>query len=638
MTSSGRLILPTLRLARSLGVVVWILVTSGWQTVVWGNVRAGSVSLSGMPRSFRLLVRFGLLLTIGLLVVLLFSDVWRVASPLQPLLFFSDSLSGLYAPVVFVPVVIGLLALAWSYLLSGALHTPWAVKLAAVGLFALFDIGLVSNLFGSVLFELRMLTLGLPAGVPWSVVALALHMAGWLALLGLVAARWRRPARLDIEFPIVLAAVGLIFFTTFAGPALSTSQLQMQETATGIQLTQTLQAISIFLTPFFVIAGAEVAEFGLTVTSSVTTGLARRRRLQLPSGRSLWALGLGAFLFVRFVAQWINPLLEGEGPPWRWGAVVIGFVLMAFYLSGRRRQPRDLPRWVVPSAGILLYTTLLLVQLIATAALFGAIILITLELSGDWVLEVLYRVFGAFTQANEIFVCTLAFLAGLVLWVRARLRGAAAPPAARYAWLFAIWLLWWSQTRPGAVLGALTFRYEHLSALATPVLMIALLAVLLAGRLHAPDGRSLTFLTAAAVLAWVLEFQALLSDPLSPLFGLLGAEAVILSVSIYLNVMAAGNRFGLNESTPIFPRTSRALLYFGFALLTVTTVNWLAAAHHATALSANEQITSNGYIAVGLPLAFWALLSRHPSALGEPAAIEAPVSPEQSAAGQLRRV
>jgi hypothetical protein len=614
MARAATLLLPTLRMLRTLGLLGWMMFTSGWQTVVWGNVQAGSVSLTGMPRSFRVLVRFGMLLTIGLLALLLVSDLWRVASPLQPLLFFSDSLSGLYAPVVFAPVAIGLLVLAWSYLLCGALHTPPGIKVAALGLFALFDMGLASSLFGGMVFELRMLLLGLPTAF-WSTTALFVHVVVWLALLGGVVVLRRRPAQLGVEFPLMLTAVGLLLLTSFAGAQFSNRGLQMSNVASTVQLTQTLQAIGLFLTPFFVIAGAEMAEFGITLARGATRAVSLSPRLHRGRGRVLWVASLLSFLAFRLASEWLVPWLAGDGTPWRWGAAAVMALLLVAWWALRERWPDSLPRWVVPSAGILLYTTLLIIQVISTVVLLAAVVLISLDLSGDWLINVVYRIFGGLAQSNEVFVSLVALAVGSVLWIRQRIGGRTVPAAAVYAWLFGLWLLWWSQTRPGAPLGALTFRYEHLSALATLVLLAFLLVLGVTRRLR-PG--ALAFLTAAAVLSWVLEFQSLLSDPLSPLFGLLGAQALILSVSIFLNVMAAGDRFALNDTTPAFPRTSRAMLYFGFALLTVTTVNWLAAAHHTTAIGANEQITSNGFIAVGLPIAFWVMVTRHSNLLGKP--------------------
>ena len=97
-----------------------------------GDIRA-AVSVAGTPRSFRLLDSPALWLTIGLLIALLFSDTWRALSPLVPMLFYSDSLSGLYAPQCSSPITIRLLTLASTYLAAGALHAPWWGKAVVLG-------------------------------------------------------------------------------------------------------------------------------------------------------------------------------------------------------------------------------------------------------------------------------------------------------------------------------------------------------------------------------------------------------------------------------------------------------------------------------------------------------------------------
>jgi hypothetical protein len=237
-----------------------------------------------------------------------------------------------------------------------------------------------------------------------------------------------------------------------------------------------------------------------------------------------------------------------------------------------------------------------------------------LNINLDAGLALIERLFRALAEANEFLVALVAWAAAAVLAVHARLRRRLLPGAALYLGVFGLWLVWWVLTRAGEPLDALNFDYGDMAALMTPVLLLLLAALLAARRLTAP---ALLYLTAVAAAVALLEFQSLLSDPLSPLFGLLGAEAALLSVSIFLNVMSAGNRFGLNAESPAFPRAARGLLYFGYALLTVTTVNWLAAAHHVSAMSFNEQVTQNGFIALGLPLAFWALFTGSQHVLGQ---------------------
>ena len=605
---------PTTRALQTLGQAVWVLLNNGFEAVVWGNVRAGSIRLAGSPPSLRLLIRLGLWSVIGLLAMLLLGDTWRHASPLLPLLFYTDALSGLFAPALFVPVVFGLLSLAWAYLLAGGLHAPWPVRLAVLVLFALFDLSLTLSLVTGALTEIGLLLTGLGGGA-WSLLALALHSVAWVALLALFVWRARRPVHLGVEFPVLLAATAAMFFSSYLANLLGNRVFQSEAVASALQLTQTLQIISIFLMPFLVMAGAEVAELGLQLTRQTAGYLGRNRALRQGGGRRLWIAGLSFFLGVRLLAQWLLPLLRGEAAPWRAGAALIVAVLLVVFMMTRGRVAGTaLPVWVVPLAAVLLYGLLIVVQVTGFAQVIVAVAALMARASAEAIIAVVDGFFVALTEVNEFLVAAAAWSIATTQTVQALLERRRIPAGAVYLWVFGLWVMGWVLTRVGEPLGALNFDYKHLSALMTPLLLAALGLLAAARRLTA---RRLLYLTAAALLFALLEFQALLSDPLSPLFGLLGAEAALLSVSIFLNVMAAGNRFGLNAESATFPRAARGLLYFGYALLTVTTVNWLAVSHHASAMATNEQVTQNGYLAIGLPLAFWALLVGSDELMGE---------------------
>jgi hypothetical protein len=223
------------------------------------------------------------------------------------------------------------------------------------------------------------------------------------------------------------------------------------------------------------------------------------------------------------------------------------------------------------------------------------------------------RTFNVLGKWNELYVSGVVLLVGLALWWRARRRRLPTPPTAVYAFVLAAWISWWIFTRPDRPLGALTFRYEHFAAMATLFLIALFLAALGLRRL---TPRALSWLSTAAILFWVLGARAWLTDPLSPLFVWLGAQAAFLSVSVFLNVMNAGNRFALNAENPRWPRLPRSLLYFGYALLTVTSMVWLAASHQVDALAAKDLIGQSGFIAIGMPLALWSLIAGSEALLG----------------------
>jgi hypothetical protein len=482
----------------------------------------------------------------------------------------------------------------------------------------MFDLSFAFNLFTGLFSEVSLLLGGLSVGL-WSTLGTLVHLAGWAVLGLLVLLRWRRPPRLGLEFPLVLATTASLLYSSYAGNALGNRAFQSETTSTALQLSQALQALGIFLMPFLLIAGADAADFGMIVTQQVTSRLQRSQGSRGPWRRRLLAGALALFLLVRLAGQWLLPSVRNGDSPWRWGAVLVVLGLLAILALRRRASPPGpLPAWVVPAAALLLTAGLFLIQLLTYAEVAVAVSIVILGGSGAAILEAVDRIFGALVRWNELGVALAALLGAALLtaWGRGRGRGGRAA-AALYAAIFGVWLVYWVLTRSGETLGALNYSYTNLSAVTTPVLLLWLGGLSITRRL---SWRALLHLTAAALLFWVLEFQGWLSDPLSPLYGLFGAEAIFLTASIFLNVMAAGNRFSLNTEAAGFPRTSRGLLYFGYALLTVTNLTWLAAAHNVAAMSTNELIAQNGFVVTGLPLAFWALLTASPALLGEPTA------------------
>jgi hypothetical protein len=291
-------------------------------------------------------------------------------------------------------------------------------------------------------------------------------------------------------------------------------------------------------------------------------------------------------------------------------------VFLVLFVWVRRSPAGVLPDWVVPAAAVLLYAILFAIEIGFLLTMTAGIVFITASGSASStgaLEEGISSIFNALGKWNEVYVSGVALLAGLALWWRARRLRLPVPPAATYAFVLAIWLSWWIFTRPDRFLGALTFRYEHFAAMTTLFLIALFLGTLSLRRL---TPRALALLSAAAILFWVLGARVWLTDPLSPLFVWLGAQAAFLSVSVFLNVMNAGNRFALNAENPRWPRLPRTLLYFGYALLTVISMVWLAASHQADALATKDLIGQNGFTAIGLPLAVWSLMTGSQDLLG----------------------
>lgn len=169
------------------------------------------------------------------------------------------------------------------------------------------------------------------------------------------------------------------------------------------------------------------------------------------------------------------------------------------------------------------------------------------------------------------------------------------------------------------------FSYREVSTFATLILLGLFVFLLSTRRL---TNRALLYLTAAAALSWILELGDFLSDPLSPLFNLLGAWAALI-LGLFLSIMGAGNRFGLNVETRQFPRSARSLLYLGYALLSLITINWMFMAHDTEGLAQTGWAAQNGFTLLGIPLAFWALLVGSGAVLGHPRPVSTPAQTDR---------
>ncbi|HLF89523.1 MAG TPA: hypothetical protein VI451_11290, partial [Anaerolineales bacterium] len=414
------------QIIRSAYSTIWMILRRGWHLLVWEDVRAGTINLAGMPRSFRALMRLGIWLTVLLLISMIFSEGWRVVSPLQPLIFYNDHLAGLFVPELLVPVVFGLLAIAWAYLLAGALHAPWFAKLLVLFLFGMFDYGLMLTPLSLFLGEIELLLSGFTLAQIglWNTLAVFATGVGWLFLLVLFLVRWRRPERPGLEFPLILAGMLLLLFSAHFGVQFGNMVTQTQAAVTGLQLTTGLEQMDTLLNPSLVIAGVEIVLFGMTVTRLVCVPLSQRAGLRTDKGRLWWTLGLSVFLVFRLWQDWADPLWNGTEANFSWGLVMIGAVLLPVFFWAYRRRPRGaLPVWVIPGAAVLLFAILFVLQIgyLILATIGIGFILFGAATMGNAFVDNMSRVFDAFVEWDGVLVSLFALLVGLGLWLRARL-------------------------------------------------------------------------------------------------------------------------------------------------------------------------------------------------------------------------
>ena len=388
-------------------------IRGGWHFLVWEDVRAGTIQLTGTPRSFRVLMRLGFWLTIFLLVTLVFNDAWRGFSHLQPLTIYNDELAGLYVPELFVPVTFGLLAMAWAFLLTGALHTPWPVKLLILILFGMFDYGLMITPVSLMTGEIELLLSGFSlqqVGV-WNLAAVLLQGVGWMFLLGLFSARWRRPARPGLEFPLVLSLTTVLLFAAYFAVQLSESTTGAALSASGLQLTFALGQMDTVLVPFLVIAGVEVVQLGMSLTGIIASRIGETFEKNTAHGLLFWTMGVGMLLLFRLGQQWVGPLLTGAEIQFSWGAVMIWGVFLLIFAGVRpHRLDKSLPGWVIPGVAFLMYAVLFVLEI---GSLLSATVGIVLILAGavtlgNVVVNFMTDFFDLFARWNEILVSVFA--------------------------------------------------------------------------------------------------------------------------------------------------------------------------------------------------------------------------------------
>lgn len=588
------------------------LARSLWNELVAGDMRAGLIQTRGMSRAFRFLARFALALTVGVLLGLLLTDALRRQSTLQPLVFLTESLAGNYIPDLLLPVILGLLALAWTYLLCGALDVHWIARLVVLGLFVLFNATLVAGWIPNVYFVVGALLLFSPAF--WlALLTIPATLVGWLLLVIVFVARRRWTRALGRRFGLILLAVMLLLFPAYY-LNLWTRAILPEGDVIAIQFATLFELLNVLLLPFLIIAGAQIVETAVWLVDGFGRWLGLQPGLQRGAGTRLWLLALLAFLLVRGFTQWVAPLIAGQVLAFSLGALLC---VPLFLLLGAlfRRWTRDrafdptLAPWAIPAAALAPFGILLATLLVFVCLLVPAAVAILLGVD-DPVLALFTRLQRLLTGAALWYLVLLGGLIALwgafVAWRRRRaqqpVRG-----TSLFAMVLGVWVAWWALTRVSAISEALTFQYAELSATATLVLLPALLILLLARRLNP---RRLLTLTAAALLFWLLQFPDSLGDPLNPLFDLLGVGTLFVPFAILLGVLAAGQHFRINAGSPRFPREARAFLFLGYALFTAVATLWLTAGHNTNALYANDEVTELGYLIVGLAFAFWWLLTQ----------------------------
>ena len=566
--------------------LIWAAAFGAVREFVWADLRAGLLDLRGLSRATHGLVvlGFGLLfLTVG---ALLFNDLWRASFPLTPLTVGTPG-RGSLVPLALLPSSMFLLMVAWTFALTGALHSHWAIRL------------------GVLLFYLV-------AATSWNAVdlvrdpdrpSLLVGVAALLAVPVLFAARWRARPRPAVEFGLLLVCVG----TTLA---LSQLRWVASWRASGdpvgpATLNANLVSMASLITPLLLLIGVNIADF----TRRVAGWAAEIVEARLPSRLVYAVLAALVVSRLRDVASVLTLRLGASSPSAELlgyaGALAIPLGVWGVWwvVAGQRRglaEPltaeevgtagdRHAPKLILAYLGVSIATVLLFKVLLAVLSAVGAS---RVPFAVPPVIQAISQVSSQSATWQTALEC-LALLAVVPL---AR-RGRHAP--ALFLGAFGVQGVCLALTAPGRPLSALAWTGPEPVTTWWILTFVAFGAFWLVRReLTTERAGRLIFLL---LITYLLRQTDFISNPFSPFFSFAGIGFV--AFGIVWDTVTIGS--WANRETRGLPRVSRIFLYLGYVLLSVTLINWVLTSHNLAELEGLTGATAlQGLSTFGKPLLY----------------------------------
>jgi hypothetical protein len=602
VSALGRLRPTRSALAAVIGFL-WAISFGALRDFVWADLRAGLITLQGLRRPTRVLVWIGFLLVALMLAALLFNDFWRATSPLLPL---TQPLPGRgqMLPLALLPATLFLLTVAWAYLLAGALHSHWLVRVGVLAVF-LPAAGLwLSNGLASVAIS------GLTVEVVLGAAAAILTPIFFVL-------RARQPARPAAEFLVVLLLAALVFTTSQTDDITGWRQLGSPLMAAKIEAM--LGFLEALILPLLILVGLDMASFARQASLWTMQVVTRR----FPYWLELVALGALLGLRLRHVVLELAEKAAENGlqatlAPYGGAAGVLVLVAAAWLLVARLKSPpapMSTPAEAVQGAERLALPAIIAVnapQIVAFAGLWLSLGLLPLMQFVTLLSGAVDNFAKAATDPWSLAVGPLAVIFAVFL---ARREGGVSSRTggALFAATFGLLHLWFELTDPGRPLGALFWRGpEPLDFWLVVAICVVALIWTVRRQFTGPRIAALLF---AGMITGLLRQIDFISSPFSLLgFGGLG----FLVFGIGWDVLTAGS--WANTETAGLPRPSRILLYLGYVLLTVTAVNWAVTAHDlASAGRLTGEVANLGLDRIGRPMLYAVMLAAmlNPVSLGE---------------------
>lgn len=534
---------------------------------VWGDVKDGVIDLRGLGPAVRALIWIGFALLFVTLGLLLQSDTWRTTFDLIPL---TQGIPGRgrLVPSALVPATLFLLAVAWAFILAGALRAHWAVLATSLVLYCMTVVGW----FTSSRFE--------------DVLPLLVGVGELVVLLVFVAVRRRGRPRPAFDCLVLLMLVASSSATLQAQGLASwrTSGMPVMVTRTSFDVLGLTSLIS----PLLLLVGVGIAGFVAKLAGWGVAISEDRLPRWSPYGLSIAAVGwaLWAVLppaLVRFAEAPRTELLamvNAVGVP-----LLVGLVWVSVRRLARSRQPGAAAPTV---EDVSLAADRWSVWLIAS---YTAPVLASVALSqAALMFAVFAMLLGVFYEAQGVLMATLGALSGstfqlawhvglqaMALGVATWLARRGQQAAALFLGIYAVLDLKSELTADGMLLSAFSSPVAANRAdLVWTLILVGAAAYWYVRR--ELTRRAIVHVLFIALMLILLTQTDFISNRFSPFFGFAGVA--FLAFGIAWDALTIGS--WANVDSRRLPRTSRIFLYLGYVLATVTVVNWAVASHDLT--------------------------------------------------------
>ena len=565
---------PTRTTLAALVAILWAVSFGALRDFVWADLRAGFIDLRGLSRPTRFLVIVGFGLLMLMIGALLLNDVWRSEFTLLARLNGTPG-RGALIPISLVPATLFLLAMAWAFALTGALHSHPLIRLGAVLLYVLSAAGWTNTTISyfSILQNIASRE---------EVLVLGLGLSFTFAVPLFFVLRWRGRPRPIFEFIFLLLLVTGMLVLAQSRDVERWHQFGIPIMLATLQNNvDTLQGLVI---PLLLLIGIDMAGFAAQVahwtTQAVTLRLPRWLAAVCFFGIVLWRLQT---VIGEAIARVSKNSLDGELVAYA-GAlgilVGVGIIWGIVSLASRRSRQETLNSegilQTVDNSALPLIIVYSAVQLIVFVLLALALAIPSADFSvalQQQVIAVSGLINDTVTDPWHLIVAVLAI--GSVVWLTQRGHKA----LALYLGIFGVSELWYWATNAGNPLAFLTWSGPE------PldfwwVVLIAGVALFWFVRRELTAER-VGHLFMLMLITALLRQTDFIGNRFSPLFGFAGVGFI--AFGIIYDAITAGT--WANVETKGLPRSSRIFLYVGYVLLTVTVVNWALAAHDLNSIS-----------------------------------------------------